>query len=343
MDRDDTATQILLGSLLREVSRSFYLTLRVLPRRIRSQIGLAYLLARTTDTIADTELVPLEGRVAALEKLKDCIAQLQTGPLDLSSLVSHQEASAERALLERSEQSLELLQKLDPEDQRRVKEVLATIISGQRLDLERFAAANDTHIVALRNDAELDDYTYRVAGCVGEFWTKMCRAHLFPGANLVDADFLAKGVRFGQGLQLTNILRDLPVDLRHGRCYLPAEALKACGLGPADLLNPDSEARLRKAYDRYLSMAEGHLLAGWEYTHMIPRNCIRLRLACAWPLLIGRETLMLLRTGKVLDHSHRIKVSRHQVRSIMWRSVFFYPWPKTWRALFAPIPHFPCQ
>src|SRR5215831_11546936 len=92
-------------SLLRQVSRSFYLTLRVLPGRIRSQIGLAYLLARTTDTIADTELIPLEGRVAALERLKECIAQLQTGPLDLSSLASHQGLPAERILLEQSAQS----------------------------------------------------------------------------------------------------------------------------------------------------------------------------------------------------------------------------------------------
>ena len=65
----------MLTALLRDVSRSFYLTLRVLPAAIRPQIGLAYLLARTTDTIADTELVPVEGRLAALEK-EDRIEQL---------------------------------------------------------------------------------------------------------------------------------------------------------------------------------------------------------------------------------------------------------------------------
>ena len=82
--------------------------------------------------------------------------------------------------------------------------------------MRRFAGASAQSLVALRTDEELDDYTYRVAGCVGEFWTKMCRAHLFPRAPLDDAFLLANGVRFGKGLQLVNILRDVAADLRHG-------------------------------------------------------------------------------------------------------------------------------
>ena len=54
------ADPALLGGLLRDVSRSFYKTLAILPGSIRPQISLAYLLARTTDTIADTEIVPVE-------------------------------------------------------------------------------------------------------------------------------------------------------------------------------------------------------------------------------------------------------------------------------------------
>src|SRR6185436_18281735 len=112
------------------------------------------------------------------------------------------------------------------------------ITSGQMLDLSRFGAASQTQIVALRHDAELEDYTYRVAGCVGEFWTRMCRAHIFPRAPLDDARLLADGVRLGKGLQLVNILRDLPRDLRDGRCYLPSEELAPLGLKPSDLLDP---------------------------------------------------------------------------------------------------------
>ena len=214
-----------------------------------------------------------------------------------------------------------------------MREVLDTITSGQELDLRRFAGASAQSLVALRTDDELDDYTYRVAGCVGEFWTKMCRAHLFPRAPVDDAFLLANGVRFGQGLQLVNILRDVAADLRNGRCYLPAERLAGAGLKPEDLLQPVNEPRLRSLYHAYLDRAEAHLLAGWAYTNALPRRCVRVRLACAWPILIGRETLNRLRAGNALDPERRIKVSRREVRQFMLRSVLLYPWPRAWERM----------
>src|ERR1035437_8362175 len=223
------ASEELLGGLLKEVSRSFYLTLRVLPGKIRAPIGLAYLLARTTDTIADTELVALEQRLEALRQLRERIQGQHATPLDFGALAQRQASRAEGVLLEQCEASLALLHSLPAGDRQLVREVLNTITSGQELDLRRFAGAASGTLVALRTDEELDDYTYRVAGCVGEFWTRMCRAHLFPRAPLDDAFLLANGVRFGKGLQLVNILRDVAADLRQGRCYLPAESLAGLG------------------------------------------------------------------------------------------------------------------
>jgi farnesyl-diphosphate farnesyltransferase len=233
-----------LNDLLRATSRSFYLTLRVLPAAVRPQIGLAYLLARTTDTIADTEIVPLAQRFDALQKLRDRILGLTSLPLNFGELARQQGASAEKALLEKVEDSLAQLEKLSSADLKLVREVLATITSGQEQDLRRFESAGSTgsrpagQIIALETVAELDDYTYRVAGCVGEFWTKICRAHLFPHAPLDEQEFLAEGIRFGKGLQLVNILRDLPADLKNGRCYLPAQRLTDAGLHPETLLSP---------------------------------------------------------------------------------------------------------
>jgi len=321
-------------SLLREVSRSFYLTLRVLPQKIRPQIGLAYLLARTTDTIADTELVPLEQRLDALESLRRTILGPAYARIDLGELQRHQGSSSERALLENCEASLSLLRNLAPDDRRLVCCVLETITSGQELDLRRFAAATPNHIIALKSEQELDDYTYRVAGCVGEFWTRLCRVHLFPKATLQETALLDKAVRFGKGLQLVNILRDLPVDLRHGRCYLPESELAACSLKPEELLSPANLDRLRPIYDRWVTRAEAHLREGWAYTNMLPRACIRVRLACAWPLLIGRDTLTLLRRGNVLDPERHLKVSRRRVKSIIARSVISYPWKRAWQSLY---------
>src|SRR5712672_1542366 len=111
------ASSQILTSLLRDVSRSFYLTLRVLPSSVRPQIGLAYLLARTTDTIADTELVPLEKRLAALSALRERVLGLQTGlPLDFRDLAIEQGSTAERALLEKCELSVSLVGRLSKSD-----------------------------------------------------------------------------------------------------------------------------------------------------------------------------------------------------------------------------------
>ncbi len=319
-----------LQQLLKRTSRSFYLTLRVLPGAVRSQIGLAYLLARTTDTIADTGIVSVEQRLAALQKLRQRIQGSSSVALDFGELARHQGLPAERLLLERCEEGLAALQALSPTDARLVRQVLETITSGQELDLRRFAGASGQHIIALQTDADLDDYTYRVAGCVGEFWTRMCRAHLFPRAKLDDAQLLADGVRFGKGLQLVNILRDLPADLRQGRCYLPSERLAAVGLQPTDLLQPTNAPKLSPLYYEYLDRALAHLAAGWGYTNALPRGQVRVRLACAWPILIGARTLERLRVANPLDGTHRVKVSRADVRGILLRSVWLYPRRAAW-------------
>src|SRR5204862_8216496 len=115
----------------------------------------------------------------------------------------------------------------------RIQEFLKTIIGGQIVDLQRVPGETDKELTALSNDEELDRYTYMVAGCVGEFWTKMCVAHVpaLRGWNV--EEMCALGVRFGKGLQFVNVLRDIPKDLRIGRCYLPVSE-------PQALLDPQN-------------------------------------------------------------------------------------------------------
>ena len=339
-----------LNGLLKATSRSFYLTLRVLPRAIRPQIGLAYLLARTTDTIADTEIIPVAQRLDALQKLREKILGQNSAPINFGELAQSQVSSAEKLLLEKTTESLALLETLSPEDLKLVREVLVTITSGQELDLQRFgqqgerlstfAAREDARptkqIIALQTAAELDDYTYRVAGCVGGFWTKMCRAHLFPKAKMDDVQFITDGIRFGKGLQLVNILRDLPADLKNGRCYLPLEKLSAAGLAPENLLAPENGKNFRPLFHDYLDQAEAHLAAGWRYTNTLPFGQFRLRLACAWPVLLGLRTVAKLRAASVADLSARVKVSRGEVRKIIFTSLLACPLPFAWRRLYSP-------
>ena len=180
----DAPASGLLTDLLKQVSRSFYLTMRVLPAAIRPQISAAYLLARTTDTVADTQIVPLAERLQALQALREGILGGSTVPLNFGELARHQSSPAEWSLLQRVEEPVSLLEAFSAEDQQRVREVLSIITAGQQMDLTRFADSSSERIVSLNSDDELDDYTYSVAGCVGEFWTKMCRAHLFFDAPL---------------------------------------------------------------------------------------------------------------------------------------------------------------
>jgi farnesyl-diphosphate farnesyltransferase len=171
---------------------------------------------------------------------------------------------------------------------------------------------------------------------VGEFWTKMCRAHLFPHARLDEKQFIADGIRFGKGLQLVNILRDLPADLKNGRCYLPMEKLGEAKLFPEVLFSPINAEKFLKLFHEYLDKAESHLRAGWIYTNTIPFSQFRVRLACAWPILIGAETIKKLRAANIFELQSRVKISRGEVRKIIFRSLLTSPFPFAWRKLYLP-------
>ncbi len=328
----------LLTALLRDVSRSFYLSLRILPRAVRTQIGLAYLLARATDTIADTELLPLEERLAALALLRDRILGNREEPVDFTRLAANQTLPAEGRLLARIEEAVTVLAALPCFDRCCIRTVLDTIAGGQELDLVRFDGASPERLIALETLADLDDYTFRVAGCVGTFWTRVCRTHLYPAAALDVAAYQDDAVRFGKGLQLVNILRDLPKDLRQGRCYVPTEVLQQARLDPEDLLDPASMDDFRRVYRALLLLATEHLEAGWRYTCQTPRDQRRVRICCALPLLIGADTLRLLERGNVLDPAHRIKVPRRRVRAHLVRTVLLQPFPLRWESMFGVGP-----
>ena len=321
MSRPGTRDE-LLGDLLREVSRSFYLSLAILPRRLREPLGLAYLLARAADTVADTRLIERPARILHLEALRRAYAGLAA---DVGAVARaeapHQPQAAERTLLERVDAILARVARLPERDQAGVRGVLATLTDGMLFDLGRFPGEDAAGLAALETLEELDRYTYLVAGCVGEFWTDVHLAHRPRLTGWDPATMRATGVRFGKALQMTNVLRDVPGDLAHGRCYMPARELAALGLAPSDLLEPAGAARARPLLDRLLGVALAHYDAAWRYTLAIPRREWRMRLACAWPLLIGQATLEALAAHpNPLAAAPPVKVPRAAVRGILARS-----------------------
>lgn len=295
--------------LLAPVSRSFYLTIRALPHKLRGPVGVGYLLARATDTIADSADAPVDVRLRQLNALR---AMIETGSdksrIDLLKNEITPPDASERALISQIGEVLERLESMPVLDRADIVDVLQKITRGQELDLMRFGTENG--IVALQSSADLDEYTYLVAGCVGEFWTRLCFRHLTGFTKLSEIDMTALGVKFGKGLQLVNILRDLPADLKAGRCYLP---LVEFGLDVDSVIgNPQLG---RAVFESWLAQAVNHLDTAYRYIHAISN--LRLRYACILPWHIGMRTLILLREKPPLERHERVKVSRREVRTTL--------------------------
>src|ERR671936_32276 len=131
------------------------------------------------------------------------------------------------------------------------------------------------------------------------------------------------GVRFGKGLQLTNVLKDLPRDLQRGRCYIPEVLLREHGMRPSDLLDETQLPRFRPVLVRLVRIALDHLDQGWLYTLAIPRREIRLRLACMWPILFAAGTLQkVLNSPDLLNPRVVPKIPKGEVYRVMGLTAF---------------------
>jgi farnesyl-diphosphate farnesyltransferase len=304
------------------VSRLFYTTLVVVPADVRDQVSLAYLFARAADTIADTELIDRPRRLEYLSQLKgqfvsDHVSSVQIRNIQ-SAVATVQRDSAERELLERLEECFAILQAFSPDDRRRVRQLMTTLVRGMEMDLTVFPGNSAADLTALKTVDALDEYTYYVAGCVGEFWTDLMCAYR-RGLRSWNVRAMAEvGVRFGKGLQLTNVVKDIAHDLQRGRCYVPDSLLAEHGLKPGDLLDACNLPRFRPVLNQLIRMAVDHLDQGWLYTMAIPRYETRLRLSCMWPILSAGESLKLVRESPdVLNSSMKIKMSRAKVYGMM--------------------------
>jgi farnesyl-diphosphate farnesyltransferase len=319
-----SARATLLGPLLKSVSRSFYLTLRILPSGMREPVGLAYLLARAADTIADTSLIAPEKRLQLLLSFQE---QVKKSPDEAKlkgiadEVVQQQKNSGEEVLLGSLKPALSLLQQFDEADREAIRGIVSTLTEGMEFDLRTFPDESSGRIVALQKFEELDWYTYMVAGCVGEFWTKMTYSHAALKLSVTQDAMIERGVRLGKALQMTNVLRDCGKDLRIGRCYLPESMLAELSLSPQDLLLTKNSKPAQPVLFRLVGVALENYYEGLNYASALPGLSVRLRLACLWPIMIGLETLLLLvQNENWLDPEDQSKVSREKVYRLILRS-----------------------
>ncbi len=187
--------------LLGRVARSFAITIRWLPSEIRETVALGYLLARASDSIADSSGAEVVRRVGALRELE----RFEVGSGVVEGMAKLQGVAAEAELVRALPDLMERMR--GSEDRDRLEWVWTRILEGQMFDLERFGDGGGELAVE-----EVDRYTYLVAGCVGEFWTELSFDRVPRFSRAGRAELVRLGADYGKGLQRVNILRDRAAD-----------------------------------------------------------------------------------------------------------------------------------
>ncbi|OGQ22397.1 MAG: hypothetical protein A3I05_03175 [Deltaproteobacteria bacterium RIFCSPLOWO2_02_FULL_44_10] len=309
-----------LQRILKNVSRSFYLSLLLLPEPLQKTLGLAFLFCKAADTIADTDIIPVEKRLSVLHTYRDVF---------LRGLPFHGEVNlfyrggsvAERELLHAIPDLFITLDALPLEDQRHIRWLLPELTQGMILDLTFFT--NQHQMRALPTAETLDRYTYAVAGCVGIFWTRILKAH-YPFAATWTHEVEEIGEQFGKGLQMVNVLRDLPHDLEQGRCYLPEDALTQNGIAPRDLIDVNLRPKMKSFLASYIAQTHDMLRAGVRYVAFLPSQERRLRAAVLLPMRLGHQTLdQLTASSNWPDTDHVMKVPRWKVYTTLFQTLLF--------------------
>lgn len=292
--------------ILKGVSRSFYLSLRLLPRLMQGPLSLGYLLARASDTIADTEEVDVSLRVRCLSMFEEAMVDTAVRATLIESLqeefIDAQTNQKEQMLLKRLDDVFAWYDSSWEWVWIALKHLMNNILQGQILDLETFAVNGKGEI---SNDDDLLRYCYLVAGCVGEYWSEVgCQTD--SEFSSLDRDSLdKKGVAFGRGLQLVNILRDLPKDMHHGRSYLPG-------------VTKGNEAHMLREAKRWRAKARKLVAHGFDYGRSLRQK--RARVAVVLPALLAEETLDLLDSTDLEEWQNGVKVSRSTVRKCVVRA-----------------------
>jgi farnesyl-diphosphate farnesyltransferase len=317
-------TDDLTGELLASVSRTFAVSIRVLPAALREPMGVAYLLARTSDTIADSAGVAAAVRTRRLDDF-GTLLEAGTDPALVTAIQADIQPAppGERALLAALPRVLDRFAALPPPDRQETLDLLATIVAGQRSDLLAFA--DPGHVAALPDARALEAYTQAVAGSVGEWWTRTCGRHFRHYSERAESELVPLGAALGKALQLVNILRDMPTDLRAGRCYLPADELRAAGTAAARLR--DDPVSAQPVFAAWSARARGLLRDGRDYIRAV--RPWRARFACYVPWRLAEQTLDLMQRRPPLATVERVKVSRSAVRGTMLRAcaVAIGDWP----------------
>jgi len=170
-----------------------------------------------------------------------------------------------------------------------------------------------TGLNGLVDVAELDRYCYCVAGVVGEMLTDLFCAH----ASDIDARrsvMAPLAVSFGQGLQMTNIIKDVWTDRQRGVCWFPRDIFDRVGVDLDTLMPGQDVAGFAAGVDEMIGIAHAHLRDALAYTLAIPRRHTGIRRFCLWALGLAVLTLRKIHRDPTFLAGAQVKISRRTVR-----------------------------
>ena len=301
-----------LQSLLLEgVSRTFALTIPQLPEKLYPAVANAYLLCRIVDTIED------EVSLSAIQKRHFCTAFIDivktgqnavTFAEELAPLLSAQTIPAEHSLIHMIPRVIAITHSLDNEQISALAQCVETMAQGmpnyQALDLKG----------GLKTLKDMDDYCYYVAGCVGEMLAKLF-CHYSAEIAIHQHELLRLSVSFGQGLQMTNILKDIWDDAQRGVCWLPQDIFDETGFNLRELTPETNDPRFRLGLERLISIAHDHLKDALTYTQLLPSHETGIRNFCLWALGMALLTLKKIKHNLGFNESNQVKISRNSVKT----------------------------
>ncbi|MBT7283277.1 MAG: squalene/phytoene synthase family protein, partial [Elusimicrobiaceae bacterium] len=298
-----------IKQLLKTISRSFYLSIKFIPKNMQKCFACGYLLCRYADSIADTNIFTNERKSYWLQKFPSLYIYQQKNDIELllkEIFEANKQSTPEKKLLESFKLSLSFFNTLDEEEKKLVLEVLENVCKGMLLDLEYF---DGKKIKALETKKQLDEYCYYIGGMPGVFWTKLImlktKAHHNPQIYL-------QAEKIGKALQVVNILKDIEQDYNLKRCYLSQEDLKVYNLNPEDINKPQNFYKLKQIIDGHILSTANNLKVINEYLSQIPNNFF-LKLSIVLPILFAFETLTLI--ARDFNFGKPLKISKLKVYS----------------------------
>ena len=301
------------SSILPGVSRTFALTIPVLPERLSKVVTNAYLLCRIADTIEDDAALTDRQKtrfhdrfLAVIEGREDAEAFAR----DLAPLLSAGVLPDERDLVRNTATVVRVMRSFSRREREALTRCLVVMCSG----MPKFQR-NKT-LRGLRDLKELGAYCYVVAGVVGEMLTELFCAHC-PDLAKNRREMKRLAVSFGQGLQMTNILKDIWEDRRDGTCWLPRSMFAGEGTSLHRLEEFHRTGAFRAGMNSLIGITHRHLQNALEFTCLIPAREAGMRRFCLWALGLAVMTLQKVHRNPHYTSGEQVKVSRRTVRATL--------------------------